>query len=179
MTLSALKALLIASKHGDVANADLAINAAAMLTDHAIASALVDDGMVALATNAESLTGTSTTLATTPSGVKDVVSQPAVRSVTLDTDTVLAGDIGNVVYIETTTPFLCEVALNSLASELLTGRLLMLTWQCTDESHVLTINPGTSVKIDGVSDNFVAATGKARVSLMSIDGLKWFSGATP
>lgn len=149
---------------GDLsANRTLAIDAA---TTSAV-------GAVELATTAETQTGTDTARAVTPKALADTL-QPAGRTVSGTTDTIVAGDIGALVLYSQAGGVTVDLA--SLASSLISGRALVLTLQGTNAATVITVDPGTSVTIDGSASNYVAATGKARVSLLSLDGLAWYSG---
>jgi len=100
--------------------------------------------------------------------------QPASRVVSATTDTAVAGDIGNVVFV--TQAATCTIALGDLSGSLIAGRMLLLTWQCEGAATALVIDPGASVNIDASASNYVAIVGRSRVSLMSRDGLNWFSG---
>jgi len=131
-------------------------------------------GLVELATVAEAVTGTDTARAITAAGLAAHVAQPKARVVSGTTDTALAADIGNVVFVSQAAG--CEVALNDMSGSLTSGRMQIFTWQCEGAATVLAINPGTSVTIDGSASNYVAPTGRARVSLFSRDGLAFFSG---
>jgi len=104
----------------------------------------------------------------------DNILQPASRVVSATTDTAAAGDVGNVVFV--TQAATCTVTLDTLAGSLISGRMLLLTWQCEGVATALVIDPGASVNINGSASNFVATVGRSRVSLMSRDGLNWFSG---
>lgn len=105
---------------------------------------------------------------------KAYVDQVAARTVSGTTDTMVADDIGGVVMYSQAGGV--TVSLPSLASSLTAGRAMVLTLQATDAATVITVDPGTSVTIDGSTSNYVAPTGKARVSLISVDGLAWYSG---
>ena len=102
------------------------------------------------------------------------VRQPVARSVSGSTDTVVAGDVGNLILM--TRAGGCTFDLPTLAAGLIAGRMLQITIQATDAAGVISVDPDTGVTLDGSASNFVAATGKARVVLFSIDGLAWFSG---
>jgi len=59
------------------------------------------------------------------------------------------------------------------------GTALILTIQCTGNATHVTITPAGTVQIDnaGVGVAFDGGTGRKRISLVSKDGLNWFSGA--
>lgn len=105
---------------------------------------------------------------------KGYVDQPPRRSVSGTTDTVLAADIGGVVMYSQAGGV--TVDLPTLAASLIANKALVLTLQATNAATIITVDPGTSVTIDGSGSNYVAATGKSRVSLISVDGLAWYSG---
>lgn len=105
---------------------------------------------------------------------KSYVDQPPARSVSGTTDTIVAGDIGGVVMYSQAGGV--TVSVPDLSSSLVAGKVLILTLQGTNAATVITVDPGASVTIDGSASNFVAATGKSRVSLISVDGLNWYSG---
>lgn len=130
-------------------------------------------GIVELATTAETIAGVDTTRAVTPKGLADTL-QPGGRTVPGTTDTIVPGDIGNVVLYSQAGGV--EVELPDLSVSLIAGRSLLLTLQATNAATVITVDPGAGVTIDGSASNYVAATGKARVSLISLDGLAWYSG---
>ncbi len=106
------------------------------------------------------------------------VDQPASRTVGGAADTVVAGDVGNVVHVSTAGA--CETELGDLSASLTAGREMLLTWQMEDTATVLTIDPDGAggVTIDGSTASFVAtcAVDGSRVVLASSDGLAWFSG---
>jgi hypothetical protein len=126
------------------------------------------------------LEGTTTLLGHTPTSeahaaTKGYVDQPGGRTVPGNTDTVLTGDIGNTVFYSNAGGV--TVTLNSLAANLIANKVIVITLQATNAATVITVDPGTgSVTIDGSASNFVAATGKSRVSLMSLDGVNFYSG---
>lgn len=103
----------------------------------------------------------------------DLVNQPFTRSaVTGPTDTIVAADVGGVVFYTDD----CTVALPDLSGSLGSGHAMVLTLQQTTSGKRITVDPGTSVTIDGSTSNYLAAVGLARVVLVSQDGLAWFSG---
>lgn len=132
-------------------------------------------GSVELATVAEALAGTDTTRAVTAAGVAAVVAQPKARAYAGAADTIVAGDIGNVVAYSQAGAVTAD--LPDLSASLVAGHALLLTLQGVDPLTELTINPGSGVTIDGAGTDFVATPGRTRVALVSFDGLAWFSGA--
>lgn len=125
------------------------------------------------------LEGQVTTIGHVPSAAGDVatkgyVDQPAGRTVSGTTDNITAADIGGVVLYSQAGGV--EAELPDLSSSLIAGKALILTLQATNAATVITVDPGTSVTIDGSASNFVAPTGKSRISLISLDGLAWYSG---
>lgn len=127
------------------------------------------------------LEGTTTTVGHTPSNIGDIatkgyVDQPAARAEAGASDTIVAADIGGVLFYVNAGAV--AVALPDLSAEVIPGgeRVLVLTIQATGAATVVTITPGVGVTIDGSGSAHVAPTGRARVSLVSRDGLAWFSG---
>lgn len=106
--------------------------------------------------------------------LQGAVNQPSARSVPGTTDTIVAADIGGVVMYAQAGGV--TVSLPSLASALLAGKSIILTLQATNALTAITVDPGGGVSIDGSTSNFVAATGRSRVSLISVDGLNFYSG---
>lgn len=128
-----------------------------------------------IAVNSQKITGLATGTANGDGANVGQVQQPATRSVSGTTDTIVAGDIGNVVFYSQAGGVAAE--LPDLSGSLIAGRTLVLTLQGTDAATVITVStPNGAVTIDGDAANFVAATGMARVSLLSLDGLAWYSG---
>ncbi len=105
------------------------------------------------------------------------VDQPARRNVSGTTDTIVIGDVGGVVFYSQAGGV--TASLPDLSASLRSGGCMVLTLQGTNVATVITVDPGSGVTIDGSTSNYVAATGRARVSLISVDGVNWFSGATP
>ena len=69
----------------------------------------------------------------------------------------------------------------SLVPALLAGRTLILTVQCTGAATALTITPepttpATTINGAAAGAPYVAAVGRTRVSLFSLDGVNWFTG---
>ncbi len=102
------------------------------------------------------------------------IEQPASRVYAGAADTIVAADVGGVVFY--TGAAGVTVNLPTLAASLLTGRMLLLSFQAEGAATILTVDPGTGVTINGSTSNYVAATGRTRVSLFSRDGLAWFTG---
>jgi hypothetical protein len=102
------------------------------------------------------------------------IDQPAARTVPGDTDTILASDIGGVVaYAHNST---VTIALPSLAARARPNSAMLLTFQATNAAGALVVDPGAGVTIDGVTTNLTADVGLVRVSLLSLNGVDWFSG---
>ncbi len=108
---------------------------------------------------------------------KGYVDQPSRRDVSGTTDTILLADVGGVVFYSQ--PGGVTAALPDFAGNVRSGGCMVLTFQATDPATVITVDPGSGVTIDGSTSNYVAPTGRARVTLLSGDGSNWFSGATP
>jgi hypothetical protein len=87
-----------------------------------------------------------------------------------------AADIGNVVFA--TGAGAQAFTLPDLSASLISGRTMLITIQCEGAATAVTITPGGSSQIDGagVGVAFVGTTGRSRISLLSRDGLNWFSG---
>lgn len=124
--------------------------------------------------NAQKITDVATGTANTDAVNVGQLQQPAARTVSGTTDTIVAGDIGNIVMYSQAGGV--EAELGDLSASLIAGRAIVLTFQCTNAATILTIDPGVGVTIDGGAGNFVATTGKSRVSLISVDGLAFYSG---
>ncbi len=86
------------------------------------------------------------------------------------------GDIGAVVFATGAgaQPF----TLPDLSAGIIEDRTALLTVQCTGEATVVTITPGAGSQIDGagVGVPYVAPVGRSRISILSLDGLNWYSG---
>ncbi len=129
----------------------------------------------ALDMNSNALTGLGTPTAATDAAHKAYVDQPAQRLVAGATDTIVAADIGSVVFYSNAAGV--ETELPDLSASMFSTRLAILTFQNEGAATVLTIDPGVGVTIDGATTSVVGAAGRKRVSLFSRDGLAWYSGA--
>ncbi len=132
-------------------------------------------GVVELATVPEAVLGTDSTRAVTATGLAAAIAQPVANSQGAGY-ALAAADIGNVVFA--TGAGAQAFSLPDLSASLTAGRVLLLTIQCTGAATAVTITPGGSSQIDGagVGVAFVGAVGRSRISLMSLDGLSWYSG---
>jgi hypothetical protein len=102
------------------------------------------------------------------------IDQPSARTVAGDADTILASDIGGVVaYTHSST---VTIDLLTLAARARSNAAMLLTFQATHATGALVVNPGAGVTIDGATSDFVAEVGRSRVSLLSFNGVDWFSG---
>lgn len=128
----------------------------------------------ALDVNAQKITDLAIGTSNTDAAHVGQVQQPAGRTDSDGSVTIAAGDIGNVVFCSNAGAV--TVDLPDLSGSLISGRAIVITIQGTNAATVITVDPGASVTIDGSASNFVAATGKARVSLISLDGLAFYSG---
>lgn len=135
-------------------------------------------GGLTLATQAQVDAGASATTAVSPATLAAAktlaqpVSNPQGAGYAL-----AAADIGAVVFA--TGAGAQAFTLPDLSAALQAGRTLLLTIQCTGNATAVTITPGAGSQIDnaGVATPFVATVGRTRISLMSKDGLNWYSGA--
>lgn len=139
----------------------------------------LNDGLGAnVATQAEVDAGVNAVKSVAPStlAAAKTVSQPP--SITdADAHTFAAVDIGAVIHA--TGAGAMAYSLPDLSAALQTARELILTVQCTGAASAVTITPGAASQIDGagVGVAYVAAVGRTRISLVSNDGLNWYSGA--
>lgn len=150
------------------------IEAGADVTDAANVLAALAANTADVDVNAEKIVDLATGTAATDAANVGQVQQPAGRSVSGTTDTIVAGDIGNVILYSQAGGV--TVDLPDLSGSLISGRAIVLTLQATNAATVITVDPGASVTIDGSASNFVATAGKSRVSLISLDGLAFYSG---
>jgi hypothetical protein len=143
---------------------------------HATATTVLS-GLVELATPTEVRAGTDDTRATTSEGVASAIKWPASRVVSASSGAIGAADIGNVINV--TTAGACEIDLPEQG--VVTDKIALITIQCWDSATALTISPDAEngVTIDGGGAAFVAPVGRARVCLMSMDGLAWAAPAAP
>jgi len=99
--------------------------------------------------------------------------QPLQRGdVTGTSDTIVADDVGGVVFYTND----CTVTLNDLSGARGSGRAMVLTLQQKNTAKTITVDPGSGVTIDGSASNYIAATGRARVVLVTQNGVDWYSG---
>lgn len=85
-----------------------------------------------------------------------------------------ANDIGQIVWA--TGAGAQAFTLNTLVASLVSGKSLVLTVQCTGAATAVTITCGSGVTINGSSSAYAATAGRTRISLVSKDGLAWFTG---
>jgi hypothetical protein len=91
-------------------------------------------------------------------------------SVTIDAD-----DLGGVIVL--TGAGAQALALGDLSGGMLAGRAGLLTIQSTGAATAPTITLSGGATIDGSASPFAMDVGRARLSLISEDGLAWYSGA--
>lgn len=90
-----------------------------------------------------------------------------------------ADDIGGIVH--TLGAGIQAADLPSFATEVETGRDIILTIQPESALNITTITPATGVQIDGAGSGvpFVPAAGRVRIQLVTRDGVNFFSGTVP
>lgn len=105
---------------------------------------------------------------------KGYVDQPQQRTDATASITLAVADIGGVVLV--TGAGAVAIGLPSLAAGVLSNKAQVLTLQATGAATAMTVTPSGGATIDGSASAFVATTGRSRVSLISVDGLAWYSG---
>lgn len=101
--------------------------------------------------------------------------QPASRNISGVSDTPTSADIGNVCHVSQAAG--CTITIPDLHTFLASGREIILTFQAEGALTAMTFHCGAGgVTINGAGADYVAAPGRTRASLMTRDGLAYFTG---